>query len=157
LIFLPYGGTISRGEKMNRIEINKKTNRIILIILALIIVAEIALALYASSHHTLGLLAIGFPISLVVLLLADIPIFVFITIIANTVKEIYLHRNSYKKDNISLWIIITALVFAALSLVLFFITNNVSNVTANTVLYISTLVTAFLSTVTLVAYFIKNR
>ena len=157
MIFSFLGGTILRGEKMNRTEVNKRTNRIILIVFALIVASEIILAAYASSHHTLGLLAIGFPISATVLLLADIPIFVFVTIIANTVKEINLRCNSYKKDNLSFGIILSAAIFAFSSLVLFFITNNVSSVTANTVLYILTLVTALLSTVTLVAYLIKNR
>ena len=142
---------------MNRIESNKKTNKIILIVFILILVLETVIAIYASKHNAFGLLAIGFPVSAVVLLIADIPIFVYITIVANAVKEIYLRHNSYKKDKISFAIIITALIFALISLVLFFVTNNVSNVIVNTVLYISTLVTVFVSTILLIAYFVKNR
>ena len=137
---------------MTREKADKRTRQILFALYVLIIVIEAALAAYASSHNAIDLLTVGFPDAMMVLLLADIPLFIFIAIIANAVKEIVLYYNSYNKNTKALrWIIVSTLL-VAVTVTFFTLTSNATDVTLNTVFYYGTIISAVATVISFVIY-----
>lgn len=137
---------------MTREKADKRTMQILFALYVLIIVIEAALAAYASSHNAIDLLTVGFPDAMMVLLLADIPLFVFIAIIANALKEIVLYYNSYNKNTRALRWIIASSVLVAVTVTFFTLTSNSSDVTLNTVFYYGTIISAVATVISFVIY-----
>ena len=142
---------------MTREKANKRTLQILFALYVLIIVIEAALAAYASSHNAIDLLTVGFPDAMMVLLLADIPLFIFIAIIANAVKEIVLYYNSYNKNTKALRWIIVSTVLVAVTVTFFTLTSNATDVTLNTVFYYGTIISAVVTVISFVIYGVAAR
>ena len=142
---------------MTREKANKRTLQILFAAYIFIIVIEAAIAAYASSHNAIDLLTVGFPDAMFVLLLVDIPLFIFIAIIANAVKEIVLYCNSYNKNTKALKWIIASSVLVAVTVTFFTLTSNSTDVTLNTVFYYGTLIGAAATVISFVIYGITAR
>ena len=137
---------------MTRQKSDKRTLQILFALYILIIIIEAALAAYGSSHNAIDLLTVSFPDAMLILLLADIPLFIFIAIIANAVKEIVLYYNSYNKNTKALRWIIASTVLVAVTVTLFTLTSNATDVILNTVFYYGTIISAVVTVISFVIY-----
>lgn len=137
---------------MTRQKSDKRTLQILFALYILIIIIEAALAAYGSSHNAIDLLTVSFSDAILILLLADIPLFIFIAIIANAVKEIVLYYNSYNKNTKALRWIIASTVLVAVTVTLFTLTSNATDVILNTVFYYGTIISAVVTVISFVIY-----
>lgn len=137
---------------MTREKANKRTLQILFVAYIFIIVIEAAIAAYGLSHNALELLTVSFSDAMPILILVDIPLFIFIAIIANAVKEIVLYYNSYNKNTKALKWIIASSVLVAVTVTFFTLTSNSSDVTLNTVFYYGTIISAVATVISFVIY-----
>lgn len=137
---------------MTRQKSDKRTLQILFALYILIIIIEAALAAYGSSHNAIDLLTVSFSDAMLILLLADIPLFIFIAIIANAVKEIVLYYNSYNKNTKALRWIIASTVLVAVTVTLFTLTSNATDIILNTVFYYGTIIGAVATVISFVIY-----
>ena len=137
---------------MTRQKSDKRTLQILFALYILIIIIEAALAAYGSSNNAIDLLTVSFSDAMLILLVADIPLFIFIAIIANAVKEIVLYYNSYNKNTKALRWIIASTVLVAVTVTLFTLTSNATDVILNTVFYYGTIIGAVATVISFVIY-----
>lgn len=143
---------------MYRENMEKKVRNILLVIYVTVLAAElILLAIAAPEKIELLTVPQGFYEATLILLLVNLPIFMFAAIIASAIKEAVIRRNSYKPDKARLRLSFTSAALAMLTLMLFVTTNSTKSVMVNNVLYILTLVMALASTVVFIIYVIKNK
>lgn len=142
---------------MDRKKIEKKINIALLILIAVTVVGEVIFVAYSSTHHTLGLIPIGFGAAMITVLLMDIPVFLLLSVTVSAVKELVLWFKGRQKEKVKLILSLVTAGLMAVTLVLFFLLGRITDSTANDIIYWSTLGGTLLSAVSHVVYIIRNR
>ncbi|MBE6701048.1 MAG: hypothetical protein E7582_04075 [Ruminococcaceae bacterium] len=133
---------------------NKRARIILLLIYLSILLGEIIFI--SSNHNNLGLMAIGFYEAFLIYLIMDIPIFVFIAILVNFIKETIAFRK-HKSSKNGLTLILSSFVTIIVSALLFVFTSNSVNPTINIILFYSTIISASVAIILFFIYLVKTR
>lgn len=148
-----------KGEKMNRKAVENKIRKalIILYVTAFLLEAFVLWLIIPSNNLDILTVSFSFPQVLAILLVMNIPLFVFTAIIVNAVKEIVLWHNSYKKGKNLLKLSSASAVLVIITVMLWFATVNTVSADLGDALYISTLLSALASVTVFVIYLFKNK
>lgn len=141
----------------------KKTERKIRIILFavyfLLFVIQLLFLAFGMSHNDMELLTVSLSFfeAVLVILLIDVPLFLFIAIFVSAIKELCIYYASGKEERLRLRLSAVSAILAILTVMLFFATNNTVSTALNEVLYLLTLLFACASATVFAIYLIKNR
>ncbi|MBR6632909.1 MAG: hypothetical protein IKL05_01255 [Clostridia bacterium] len=144
---------------MNRKSVEKKIRKALIAFYVIIFLLE-AVALWLiipSNNMDLLTVSMSFPQVMGVVLLMDIPLFLFVAIIVTAIKEAVLYKNSYNKDKWRLKLSFASAGLTVITVMLWITTGNTSSADLGDALFIATLLFALASTLSFVIYLLKNK